>query len=105
MSFHLQMCSLSYKGYPRGVKGRPDVKMMVSAIMNVLALRFSEGNTFYAFCTNFPEEGEVKNLAQVRNSHHCIVFSAASSPGRGNGGGGGGGWYSREFWIGACRED
>jgi hypothetical protein len=46
---------------------------MVSAIGNVLALRFCEGNKFYAFCTNFPKEGEAKNLAQVRNSKHCIV--------------------------------
>ena len=99
------MCSLSYKGYPRGVKGRPDVKMMVSAIMNVLALRFCEGNTFYAFCTNFPEEGEVKHLAQVRNSHHCIVFSQHLVVPGGGMGGGAGGWYSHEFWIGACRED
>ena len=60
------MCSLSYKGYPRGVKaGTLDDEMMVSAIMNVLALRFCEGNKFYAFCTHFPTEGEVKNLAQV----------------------------------------
>ena len=66
MSFHLQMCSFSYKGNPRGVKnGTLDDEMMVSAIMNVLALRFCEGNKFYAFCTNFPTEGEVKNLAQV----------------------------------------
>ena len=67
MSLHSQMCSLSYKGYARGVDGTPDEWMMVSAIMNVLALRFSEGNKFHAFCTHFPKEGEVKNLAQVRN--------------------------------------
>ena len=67
MSLHLQICSLSYKGYPRGVEETPDEWMMVSAITNVLALRFSEGNKFHAFCTNFPKEGEVKNLAQVRN--------------------------------------
>ena len=79
MSFHLQMCSLSYKGYARGVEGTPDDAMMMSAIMNVLAPRFCEGNEFYAFCTNFPKEGEVKNLAQVRNSHHCIIFLAPSS--------------------------
>ena len=41
MSLHLQMCSLSYKGYPRGVEGTPDDGMMVSAIMNVLALLFA----------------------------------------------------------------
>ncbi|KAL9951452.1 hypothetical protein ACROYT_G044115 [Oculina patagonica] len=40
--------------------------MMVSAIGNVLALRFSEGNHFYAFSTHFPSENEVKNLAQAR---------------------------------------
>lgn len=69
MSLLLQMCSLSYKGYPRGieVEGTLDDEMMVSAIMNVLALRFWEGNKLYAFCTNFPTEREVKNLAQVRN--------------------------------------
>ena len=67
MSLHLQMYSLSYKGYPRGVEGRPDDAMMVSAITNVLALRFCEGNKFYAFCTHFPKEEEVKNIAQVRN--------------------------------------
>ena len=62
------MCSFSYKGYPRGVEpGRPDDAMMVSAITNVLALRFCEGNKFYAFCTNFPKEEEVKNIAQVRS--------------------------------------
>ena len=72
MSLHLQMCSLSYKGYPRGVEGTPDNAMMVSAIMNVLALRFCEGNEFYAFCTHFPNEKEAKNLAQVRNSKHCF---------------------------------
>ena len=73
MSLHLQICSLSYKGYPRGVEGTPDDAMMVSAITNVLALRFCEGNDCYAFSTNFPKEGEVKNLAQVRNSNRCIV--------------------------------
>ena len=68
VSSHSQMCSLSYKGYPRYVElETPDDAMMVSAITNVLALRFCEGNEFYAFCTNFPNEGEVKNLAQVRN--------------------------------------
>ena len=61
------MCSLSYKGYARGIEGTPDDWMMVSAIMNVLALRFCEGNKFHAFCTNFPKEKEVKNIAQVRN--------------------------------------
>ena len=67
------MCSLSYKGYPRGVDGAPDERMMVSAIMNVLALRFFEaGNKFLAFCTNFPKEAEVKNLAQVRNKNHGV---------------------------------
>ena len=79
MSLHFQMCSLSYKGYPKGVDGVQNDAMMVSAIMNVLALRFCEGNEFYAFSTNFPKEGEVKNLAQVRNSHHCIVFLVSSS--------------------------
>jgi len=73
MSLHLQICSLGYKGYPRGVEGTPKDAMMVSAIINVLALRFCEGNNFYAFSTNFPKEGEVKNLAQVRNSNRCIV--------------------------------
>jgi len=69
------MCSLSYKGYPRGVhvEGTPDDAMMVSAITNVLALCFCRGNKFHAFCTNFPKEGEVKNLAQVRNSKHCFA--------------------------------
>ena len=67
MSLHLQMCSFSYKGYPRGVEGTPGEWMMVSAITNALALRFSEGNKFHAFCTNFPKEEEVKNLAQVKN--------------------------------------
>jgi len=62
----IKMCSLSYKGYPRGVEGTPDDALMVSAIMNVLALRFCEGNEFYAFCTDFPTEGEVKNLAQAK---------------------------------------
>lgn len=61
----LKMCSLSYKGYPRDVEGTPKKEMMVSAITNALALRFCEGNKFYAFCTNFPEEKEVKNLAQA----------------------------------------
>lgn len=70
LSLHLQMCSLSYKGYPRDVEGTPKKEMMVSAITNALALRFCEGNKFYAFCTNFPEEKEVKNLAQVRNLRH-----------------------------------
>ena len=64
------MCSLSYKGYPRGVEENPSETMMVSAITNVLALRFSEGNDFYAFLTHFPSEKEVKNLAQVRNSKY-----------------------------------
>ena len=73
MSLYLQICSLGYKGYPRGVEGTPNDAMMVSAIINVLALRFCEGNKFYAFSTNFPKEGEVKNLAQVRNSNRCIV--------------------------------
>ena len=56
-----------YPTNPRGVEGRPDDAMMVSAITNVLALRFCEGNKFYTFCTNFPKEEEVKNIAQVRN--------------------------------------
>jgi len=73
ITLHLQMCSLSYKGYPRDVEGTSDDAMVVSAIMNVLALRFCEGNEFYAFCTNFPREEEVKNLAQVKNSNHSIV--------------------------------
>ena len=73
MSLHLQICSLSYKGYPRGVEGTPNDAMMVSAIVNVLALRFCEGNKFYAFTTNFPNEGEAKILAQVGSSNHCIV--------------------------------
>ena len=63
------MCSLSYKGYPRGVEESHDETMLVSAIGNVLALRFCEGNDFYAFTTHFPSENEVKNLAQVRNSN------------------------------------
>ena len=75
MSLHLQICSLSYKGYPRGVDldETPNDAMMVSAIVNVLALRFCEGNKFYAFTTNFPNEGEAKILAQVGSSNHCIA--------------------------------
>ena len=79
MSLHLQLCSLSYKGYPRGIEETHDDAMMVSAIMNVLALRFCDGNKFYAFCTDFPEEGEVKNLAQVRNSKRFILFARTTS--------------------------
>ncbi|XP_078353983.1 uncharacterized protein LOC144638640 isoform X2 [Oculina patagonica] len=68
----LKMCSLSYKGYPRGVEGSPGEGMMVSALSNVLALRFCEGNSFYAFSTHFPSENEVKNLAQARVE--CLYF-------------------------------
>ncbi|XP_020615758.1 uncharacterized protein LOC110053809 isoform X1 [Orbicella faveolata] len=68
-----KMCSLSYKGYPRDVEGTSDDAMVVSAIMNVLALRFCEGNEFYAFCTNFPREEEVKNLAQAEVKHFYFI--------------------------------
>ena len=73
------MCSLSYKGYPRFVKETHDDAAMVSAIGNVLALRFYEGDKSYAFCTHFPKEWEVKNLAQVRNSKCFILFAQTTN--------------------------
>lgn len=63
----LKISAISYKGYPRGVPNDiGDDSMQVSALLNAICLRFSEGNKCIAFSTHFPKPREAKMLAQAQ---------------------------------------
>ncbi|XP_022786605.1 uncharacterized protein LOC111326799 isoform X1 [Stylophora pistillata] len=63
----LKISAISYKGYPRGVPNDiGDDSMQVSALLNAICLRFSEGNKYIAFSTHFPKPREAKMLAQAQ---------------------------------------